>query len=169
MRPRSSLESSMKNNKSNLFKKKSQKRKAKIQIQKRMSNASGTKSPLIWNLLDLQDSFKTGEIGIKLTPSEILTSMKLLNSTDLEAKLEKETTTLHYQASLISKIDWNGMHGTTTKVNQENKQHLISLNSQKLSWTDSMSTTTTVKRFVGNKIIMIAWKSLKKEDGAIRS
>jgi hypothetical protein len=105
MRPRSSLESSMKNNKSNLFKKKSQKRKAKIQIQKRMSNVSGTKSPLIWNLLDLQDSFKTGEIGTKLTPSEILTSMKLLNFTDLEAKLEKETTTLHYQAFLISKID----------------------------------------------------------------
>jgi len=48
------------------------------------------------------------------------------------------------------------MHGTTTKVNQENKQHLNSLNSQKLSWTDSMSTTTTVKRFVGNKITMIA-------------
>ena len=105
MRPRNSLESNMKNNKSNLFKKKSQKRKAKIQIQKRMSNVSGTKSPLIWNLLDLQDSFKTGEIGTKLTPSEILTSMKLLNFTDLEAKLEKETTTLHYQASLISKID----------------------------------------------------------------
>jgi hypothetical protein len=41
------IESSMKNNKSNLFKKKSQKRKAKIQIQKRMSNASGTKSLLI--------------------------------------------------------------------------------------------------------------------------
>ena len=167
MRPRSSLESSMKNNKSNLSKKKNQKRKAKIQ--KRMSNVSGTKNPLIWNLLDLQDSFKTGEIGTKLIPSEILTSMKLLSSTDLEAKLEKEITTLHYQASLISKIGWNGMHGTITKVNQENKQHLNSLNSQKLSWTDSMSTTTTVKRFVGNKIIMIAWKSLKKKDGAIRS
>ena len=112
----------MKNKKSKLLKK-NQKRKS---IQKRMSTASGMKRALKWKLLDSQDSSKIGENGTKLTQWEILALMRLLSSMDLEARLEKETTTLHYQASSTSKIDWNGMHGTTTEENQENKQQLNS-------------------------------------------
>ena len=112
----------MKNKKSKLLKK-NQKRKS---IQKRMSTASGMKRALKWKLLDSQDSSKIGENGTKLTQWEILALMRLSSSMDLEARLEKETITLHYQASSTSKIDWNGMHGTTTEENQENKQQLNS-------------------------------------------
>ena len=122
IRLKSTLELNMKNKKSKLLKK-NQKRKS---IQKRMSTASGMKRALKWKLLDSQDSSKIGENGTKLTQWEILALMRLLSSMDLEARLEKETTTLHYQASSTSKIDWNGMHGTTTDENQENKQQLNS-------------------------------------------
>ena len=122
IRLKSSLELNMKNKKSKLLKK-NQKRKS---IQKRMSTASGMKRALKWKLLDSQDSSKIGENGTKLTQWEILALMRLLSSMDLEARLEKETTTLHCQASSTSKIDWNGMHGTTTDEKQENKQQLNS-------------------------------------------
>ena len=41
-------------------------------MQKRMTNANGTKRALKVNLLEWQDSFKIGENGAKLTLLEIL-------------------------------------------------------------------------------------------------
>ena len=101
-------------------------------IQNWISSASGMRRALKWNHLEWQGSFKNGENGAKLIPSEILTLMKHLSFTGLEVKQETEITILPYLASLKSKKGWNGTLGTTTEENQENKQQSNSLSSLKI-------------------------------------